>query len=98
MTCHATNICGIKVITQTGIDVAKMVRAGRRLVAREESMAMLDLHKADMLSSEEVLKAIEAMVDGAIADCRAYHRISEPGAHEPPQIPKLVGDWPADET
>lgn len=113
MTCHATNICGIKIITQTGVDVAKRVRAGRRLVAREETMAMLDLHKADMLSPEEVISAIEAMVNGAIADCRMYHRIPEPGApelpmqprppmplgaHEPPQMPKIVGDWPADET
>lgn len=99
--------------TEIPVDVAQatqQVKDGRRIVARQEHRAVLLAYKLGQLNEDQVISAVEIMVNGAVADCRAYHRIPEPGApelpmqpmplgaHEPPQMPKIVGDWPADET
>lgn len=65
----------VQVFSQSEVDIVRQVRAGQRIVAREQMRAALMAMKRGLLTAEDIMGACELMVEGAIADTRAYHRI-----------------------
>lgn len=62
-------------VSQSDVDIVRQVRAGQRIVAREQMRAALEAMKRGLLTAEDIIGACELMCEGAIADTRAYHRI-----------------------